>query len=82
MAVMRLFSGGARKHRIKRCDRSANPRLSIANQNSRPPAILRCRFGPTGAASPQPVRGTPMKAGQGARFQGSKEKRHDRHARC
>lgn len=42
MAVMRLFSGGAAKHRIKRCDNQQHPRLSIANQNSRPPAILRC----------------------------------------
>ena len=42
MAGKRLFSGGAGRHRIKRCDNQPRPRLSIANQNNRPPAILRC----------------------------------------
>ena len=61
---------------------AAHTRLSIANQNSRPSAILRCASARAGAPSRQPVRGTPMKAGQGARFQGPKDTRHDQHARC
>lgn len=43
MAVMRLFSGGADA-----------PRLSIANQNSRPPAIL--RFAPVRRMQPPGIR--------------------------
>lgn len=56
-------------------------RLSIANQNSRPSAILRCASARAGAPSRQPVRGTPMKAGQGARTQGPKDTRYDHLAR-
>jgi hypothetical protein len=41
MAVMRLFSGGALETSDHAMRQTAMPRLSIANQNSRPPAILR-----------------------------------------
>ena len=60
---------------------AAQMRLSIATHNSRPSAILRCASAHAGAPSRQPVRGTPMKAGQCARSQGLKDTRHDQDAR-